>query len=497
MHRSFLLIALNILLLYPTLSSAQINPGTFVTRPKEIDDVINNPGIGFTTFQRFNGDTLTTIKNKLGWTEGHPIVYQTFKGDLTNKQHPQTSIAYWRVYWKYLEPEKGKYRWDLIDQALATAEERGQTLMLRVAPYGTVPDDTSKGTSTSNDAPGYNDVPGWYREMVGKNKEWKYNNPVNRWVVDAEDPRYAEYFGGMIKELGKRYDGHPTLEVVDLSIVGAWGEGGGAALLTENTREALVNAYTDNFKKTPLIALLTDEKTNMYANSQGNVGWRVDCIGDLGFWAKEQNGWTHMYDYYPESIITFGAQDSWKKAPISLEICGTLFWWKEKEGYTEKDVKYIFDQTLKWHISSFNAKSSPVPAEWESLVNDWLKKMGYRFVLRRFTCPQTVNRNSKLAFETWWENKGVAPCYKHYPLVLRLKNLRDSIAFVTDANITEWLPGDNLYNSSVFIPKNLAPGFYEVQIGIVDLLTRKPKIQLAIEGKDAEGWYNLGKIKIE
>ncbi|HEY6977559.1 MAG TPA: hypothetical protein VH396_14775 [Chitinophagaceae bacterium] len=134
MQRSFLLIAVNILLLCPTLSFSQISPGTFVTRPKEIDDVLNNPGIGFTTFQRFNGDTLTTLKNKSGWTEGHPIVYQTFKGDLTNKRHPQTSIAYWRVYWKYLEPEKGKYRWDLIDQALATAEERGQTLMLRIAP---------------------------------------------------------------------------------------------------------------------------------------------------------------------------------------------------------------------------------------------------------------------------------------------------------------------------------------------------------------------------
>jgi hypothetical protein len=26
----------------------------------------------------------------------------------------------------------------------------------------------------NNDGSGYNDVPGWYREIVGKNKEWKY-----------------------------------------------------------------------------------------------------------------------------------------------------------------------------------------------------------------------------------------------------------------------------------------------------------------------------------
>jgi len=469
---------------------AQIEAGTFVARPEEIDDVLINPGIGFTTFQRFNGDTLTTLRENSGWTEGYPIVYQQSTGNLINKNHPQTTIAYWRVYWQYLEPEKEKYRWDLIDQALAAAEERGQTLMLRVAPYGTVQEDGGGGSVSR-------DVPAWYRSMVGKNMNWKYNNPVNRWVVDAEDPRYVEYFGGFIRELGKRYDGHPALEAVDLSIVGAWGEGGGSALLTQKTREALVRAYTDNFRKTPLIALLTDEKTNKYANSQANVGWRVDCIGDLGFWAKEQNGWTHMYDYYPESIIKFGVKDNWQTAPISLEICGTFYSWKNEEGYNKEQVKYIFDQTLKWHISSFNAKSSPVPTEWEPLVNEWLKKMGYRFVLRKFSCPQAVKRNSRLDFETWWENKGVAPCYKNFSLAIKLKSDRDSVIFLTDADIREWMPGDNVYDNSIFIPKNFKPGNYSVEIAIVDPASRKPKVQLAIKGKDAEGWYDLGKIKVE
>lgn len=472
-------------------SFSQIKFGTLVVRPKEIDDILTNPGTGFTTFQRFNGDTLTTLNNKLRWTEGYPIVYQTFKGDLTNKQYPQTSIAYWRVYWKYLEPKKGKYQWDLIDQALATAQKRGQTLLLRVAPYGSLqPENNNEGIKD-------NDVPEWYRQMVGGNTSWKYNNPVNKWFVDPEDPRYAQYFGGFIKELGKRYDGNPKLEAVDLSIVGAWGEGAGSFMLSQKTREALINAYTDNFKKTPLIALLTDEKTNRYINDKVNAGWRVDCIGDLGFWAKDQNGWTHMYDYYPESIIKFDVMDAWKKAPISLEICGTFYWWKDLEGYTEKDVKYIFEQTLKWHISSFNAKSSPVPPEWEPLVNDWLKKMGYRFVLRKFSCSETVRRNSKLLFQTWWENKGVAPCYKNFLLAIRLKSTEDSIISLTAADIRKWLPGDNIYDSSIYIPKNIPQGYYELQIGIVDPTTRKPRVQLAIEGKDAEGWYDLGKIKID
>ena len=65
-----------------------------IVRPKEIDDVLTNPGMGFMTFQRFNGDELN---QGLKWTEGFPIVYQPFKGSLGNKDHPDTSIAYFRV----------------------------------------------------------------------------------------------------------------------------------------------------------------------------------------------------------------------------------------------------------------------------------------------------------------------------------------------------------------------------------------------------------------
>src|SRR5262245_20760478 len=115
--------------------SVTLLAGDVVTvRPKEIDDVLVNPGIGFMTFQRFNGDSLNA---GLKWTEGFPIDYQPFTGNLTNQNHPLTSIAYFRIYWKFVEPEAEHYRWELLDKALATVRARGQTLMLRIAPYGT------------------------------------------------------------------------------------------------------------------------------------------------------------------------------------------------------------------------------------------------------------------------------------------------------------------------------------------------------------------------
>jgi len=124
--------------------------------PKEIDSVLDNPGIGFMTFQRFNGDSLN---RGLTWTEGKPIEYQGEVRNLKNKDYPNTTIAYFRLYWRFLEPKQGKFNWALIDAALKTAHQRGQTLLLRIAPYGEGED---KG----------NDVPDWYRTMVGKKNEW-------------------------------------------------------------------------------------------------------------------------------------------------------------------------------------------------------------------------------------------------------------------------------------------------------------------------------------
>jgi hypothetical protein len=129
-------------------------------------------------------------------------------------------------------------------------------------------------------------------------------------------------------------------------------------------------------------------------------------------------------------------------------------------------------------------------------VDDWLRKMGYRFVLKRFLYPDEVKKNSKLVFKSWWENKGVAPCYKDFTLAIRLKLENVVSVLPTDANIKEWLPGDIVYDNSVFIPSNIPAGTYDVQVSIVDGLNYEPRVNLAIEGRGHDGWYQLGRIKI-
>jgi hypothetical protein len=250
-------------------------------------------------------------------------------------------------------------------------------------------------------------------------------------------------------------------------------------------------------KGLPIAATWPDGTDNGHGPEIRHLGWRIDCLGDLGFWKDRVRDWSHMRDVYPEQIVQSGMAEAWRRAPVAMEICGTFLSWRDKQGYGEKEVRYIFDQALKWHVSSFNAKSSPVPSEWRPLVDEWLKRMGYRFVLRRFTYPARVRPHGVLPFTNWWENKGVAPCYRDFRVALRLVGPQRQQVLVTGADIRSWLPGDVLHDDRVFLPADLPEGDYQLQIGLVDPDTRAPRVRLAIEGRDAEGWYPLGPISVQ
>jgi hypothetical protein len=279
-----------------------------IVKPQEINDILINPGIGFITSQCFDGDEMAGEKG----------------------YYPKTSVASFGFFWQQLEPRQGQYDWSLIDHVLKRAAQMNQTVIIRIPPY--------KTTNV--------DVPVWYRGMVGKEVPLR----LTKWRVDPADPRYAQYYGDMIRAFGKRYDGHPNLESVDISLVGSHGEGAGTHLMPDQVRLALLNAYLDSFKKTYLnlqvlsgdapdpglmikntriSASWPDGSSNGSGPQMINVGWRVDCLGDMGFWPKL--GQNHMTDFYPRGIIRSGMSEAWKKAPVTMEICGTFLGWLEQQ----------------------------------------------------------------------------------------------------------------------------------------------------------------------
>jgi hypothetical protein len=147
-------------------------------------------------------------------------------------------------------------------------------------------------------------------------------------------------------------------------------------------------------------------------------------------------------------------------------------------------------------VSTVNLKSSEIPKAWRSQFEDFERKMGYRFVLRRGEWQSEVQAGQALQLKTWWLNEGVAPIYRPFVLAFRLSSPGRSVVLRTDADIRKWLPGDAVFEDPVFVPGDLPAGEYQVGVALLDPISLEPGVRLAIEGRGEDGWYALGKVSV-
>jgi hypothetical protein len=453
-----------VLLVLAAAIPAYAQKDTVIVRPVEIQDVLVDPGMGITTFQRFNGQALNP---PFEWSERGPVAVLPEAAE--KPDFPDTSIAYLRWYWSALEPEPGKFQWEIIDLALQEARRHRQTLQIRLMPY-------------SDRDP----LPGWYRDSGARRANKPADKDGNIWQPDFSDPLYLKYWGALVAEAGKRYDGNPSLESVDISSVGYWGEGWSEYMPAFSAQQPLIDIWLNSFRKTTLLMNFDQPQALAYGTQHG-AGWRLDCLGDM------RPKFPEMLDIYPQQVVRTGIQSLWQHAPVSLETCGTPSTWK-RDGF---DVTYILDQALRWHISSLNVKSSPIPPEWKKQFEDFERHMGYRFILRRLEYPATVKPGSSMPISMWWLNAGVAPIYKEYWLAVELQSGEKTTVLRIPADLTKWLPGDAVVDTSLSIPQDLPSGTYHFRVALLDPKTSQPAVLLAIKGRQPDGWYDLGSVAVK
>ena len=107
-----------------------VGHGEVRARPKELILFSLNPHKGFCTFQRFNGDPLYPGAQ---WSEAGPRELPRTGSDVAEGYLP-TTVAYCRWFWETVEPEEGRLDFTVVEKALETARQRGQTLHVRLMP---------------------------------------------------------------------------------------------------------------------------------------------------------------------------------------------------------------------------------------------------------------------------------------------------------------------------------------------------------------------------
>jgi hypothetical protein len=450
-------------------------PPSRKVRPREVKTFLLNPHKGCETFQHFNGDPLfvagSGVCHEVGPTE---FPERRFEG-VTPRYLPST-VAYCRWFWDAVEPEEGRIDLGLIERALETAAARGQTLHVRLMPFG---------------APKQPQLPKWYAAKYPAFERERYYGKYLE--PDHSGPEYQEKWGALITEFGRRFDGDDRLECVDVSFLGPWGEGDGEC--SEEGVARMTKGYADAHPKTPLVTMIS--RRQMKAGLALGMGWRCDSCDDLGLWGDPAMGpqgrWNHLYDSYPWQVSEGGARDAWKTAPVAFEPGMTM----RKDFEAGFDLDFIVRQDLKYHGSLISFKSYELPEEWSEKLLAFCNDLGYRFVLRQFRFDARVAAGAPVEWSAWIENVGVAPIYRRYDFAVRVTQGNRVCVFRSGDDIRRWLPGDAILDGTLTLPDGFRPGLAMIHVALVDPKSDVPKARFASEGADADGWLAMEPIEIK
>ncbi len=447
--------------------------------PEETNELLANPGMGWQTFHR----TSDKDKNLPDWI-------------------PST-IHYARWGWGTLEPQPGKIDYEFLDRVLSETRKAGQQLAFRAM--------------CSSTTPGRPYHPYRLKGVGGKILVCNYKDKKGLTVPDLDDPVVLERHLDFIKRLGARYDGHPDIDHIDLGSVGWWGEWhmSGSKTCKKPTmenREKIIDAYIAAFKKTPILMLIGDSECLAYA-SRYRTGWRADCLGDMRGGFSET--WCHMRDSYPRLVTEAGVCETWKTAPVAWEVCWDMRRWVDEKW----PLRFIFNYALALHGSYLNNKSAPLPAgeNVREEIERFLRRLGYRLVIREFKHRKQIRRGKPLVLTMKWQNVGSAPCYRPYRVAYRIKAENGYVrTFVGKLTVEKWMPGSvEVFTKefmkappdlppgeivevrdSIVLPADIPAGTFSLAIGVVGERSTEPVLRLAIKGRGDDGWYPLSKLQV-
>ncbi len=398
------------------------------------------------------------------------------------KDLPGTKFLYLRLDWSDLEPEQGKFKFNIIDEIFDQYAMFGFKFIFRLCTY------------EANKTADYSATPEWVYELGAKAIKTEADlEPV------YDDPIFLEHLDKFVAAFAQRYDGHPLVESVDIGTFGTWGEGhtsfGSWTNYPAEAYQPHVDMHIRHFVKTRLtmnygllIAIYNTDREGAvrlseYAYAMG-MGMRDDSIGVPYY--------TQRYGY--DTLITHDLFDRYyKTAPVDIEF-GHLWQIDEKENI--KDGLPLLEAVKRAHATF---------AGFHGYVDRWLEqygylhdyianRLGYWYFVEGFELPPAL-AHTKCMMRITMVNRGFAPTYYGYTAQIVLRN-DDKTYTVYDgaAENKNWLP-DTPYIQSYPLDLSAVPqGEYEVCLGIFEGDT---PIRLALNQKLFDGkLYTLGSVKL-
>lgn len=413
--------------------------------PKDNQNGLNNPNMGWYYYKYDN------CLEKYG---------TRFPDNETFDYWPGMTTAYYRIAWGHIEPKKGEFHWELIDNSAKYWIAAGKQICFRLT------------------------------ALEG------YDGATPEWVkcgYEPDNPIFLEALDHFLGEFAKRYDGKEYVAYIDVGSIGIWGEGHHDC--PDEVRIKHIDLYLKHFKNS-LLVVSDDMGPDVcaYARSKG-ISIRDDSV----MWHEKIFPTQVSYDLY------------WPTMPTIIETChyDNI---KGKKNPWAKTYPTWSDIALLATIEEYHASWVSVHGwaddfwkERQKCIHEANLRIGYRLQLVKAKWPKAVTVGNQVVFDLDWRNAAVAPCYKGGYVSISLLDYEGNevcqginIRF----NVKDLKPGPNarlgeIQNCMVVltIPMNLLPKEYRVYVSVGDR-NGSPVYQLPYDESNGNKKYYLGNIAI-
>jgi len=202
--------------------------GRFVDLRHIQDDrrILKNPHKGWYWHYVESGffDAEHTLDVSGRWMEDYHQGYEYFDrdgrylilDDVTD--FPGLNHLYLRFTWGDIEHEMGVYDWTPVDRIINAWSKKGYTFAMRVTTY------------MGNLFPA---TPQYVLDMGAKTKDLYLDQMWSKEPV-YDDPIYLERLTAFMEAYGKKFNGDPRIEYIDMGTFGTWGEASASTLYSTN-----------------------------------------------------------------------------------------------------------------------------------------------------------------------------------------------------------------------------------------------------------------------
>jgi hypothetical protein len=407
--------------------------------------------------------------------------------------------------WSDLEPEEGKYYWKDLDTIVNYWGSRGKQFDLRVW----VTDDPGWfGT------PGSEVCPEWLWKSGVRYREYLAQGKFQKREPDYMDPSYEAIYLPKVRKfltaLAERYD-KPDSSVALWGVMGygQWGEWHSMWSkypwpnrdAKHNVLTKIVNMYADIFRvNLPIISYCFDSD-DKEVTSMEDFMYRqaLDTATVKGF-ALARHGFIDGLRLWDRKVM----QKYWRTLPMWAE--SNWAYTDVKDHRAHGTLNEYLDVYREFHSNwahyYMDAESyKRAMKEDRSHFERGLQSggIGYRFALKSASWSEEVPVGHLFVMKQEWVNRSAGRLYLRHPLKLYLTDSEgNEKCSEVDRGFdqTQWVEGETYPVLSVFhLPKNLAPGMYDVRIAMADR-TGSPRINLAIQGGDSAKRYRLGTVRV-